>query len=152
MEQQEYAGFWIRLGASLIDSVLLLVALAIPLTWIYGTQYWVDPELQSGLWHILLNYVLPIAVTVWFWVKYLGTPGKLLLGLHVVDARTGRALSTPQAIGRYLAYYVSALPLLLGFIWVAFDPKKQGFHDKLAGTVVIRQRDRTPPVHFERDA
>jgi uncharacterized RDD family membrane protein YckC len=86
----------------------------------------------------LIRYIAPIFITVWFWTKYLGTPGKMALRLRVVDARTGQAISTPQAIGRYFGYYVSILPLLLGFIWVGIDKKKQGFHDKLAGTVVIR--------------
>jgi len=48
--------------------------------------------------------------------------------------------SLGQAIGRYLAYFVSALVLGLGFIWIAFDTRKQGWHDKLAGTVVVRAR------------
>jgi hypothetical protein len=76
--------------------------------------------------------------------KYLGTPGKMLLRLRVVDAHTGQAISTPKAIGRYLGYYVSVLPLMLGIIWVGIDKKKQGFHDKLAGTVVIRDRQKEP--------
>ena len=66
----------------------------------------------------------------------------MLLRLRVVDAHTGQAISTPKAIGRYLGYYVSALPLMLGIIWVGIDKKKQGFHDKLAGTVVIRDRQK----------
>ncbi len=48
-------------------------------------------------------------------------------------------LSNGQAIGRYLAYYVSSIPLGLGLLWVAFDRRKQGWHDKLAGTFVIRK-------------
>ena len=62
------------------------------------------------------------------------------LGAEVVDAKTGAALSVRQSIGRYLGYYVSILPLLLGLVWVAFDPRKQGWHDKLAGTVVVRAK------------
>ena len=45
-----------------------------------------------------------------------------------------------QLIGRYLGYYVSTIPLMLGFLWVAFDARKQGWHDKMANTVVIRKR------------
>ncbi|MBE9538972.1 MAG: RDD family protein [Proteobacteria bacterium] len=138
MENQEYAGFWIRVAASLIDSVVLLLVFAMPLTVIYGTDYWTSDETVKGTWDILITYVAPIFITVWFWTKYLGTPGKMALRLRVVDANTGKAISTPKAIGRYFAYYVSAIPLLLGFIWVGIDKKKQGFHDKLAGTVVIR--------------
>jgi uncharacterized RDD family membrane protein YckC len=59
---------------------------------------------------------------------------------RIVDAESGGPLTTGQSIGRYLGYYVSLLGLGLGFVWVAFDARKQGWHDKLAGTVVIRPR------------
>ena len=55
------------------------------------------------------------------------------------DAKTGGKPSTGQFIGRYLCYYLSSLLLGLGFIWVAFDSRKQGWHDKLAGTLVVRR-------------
>jgi len=146
MENQEYAGFWIRVGASLIDSVVFLLVFAIPLTVIYGTNYWVQEVTTSGSWDVLIRYIAPVVITVWFWKKYLGTPGKMILRLRVVDAKTGQALSTPQAIGRYLGYYVSAIPFLLGFFWIGIDKRKQGFHDKLAGTVVVRDSE---PVKFQ---
>jgi uncharacterized RDD family membrane protein YckC len=57
-----------------------------------------------------------------------------------VDEKTGGKPSTGQLIGRYLGYYVSILPLMLGIIWVGIDKRKQGFHDKLAGTLVVRSK------------
>jgi uncharacterized RDD family membrane protein YckC len=75
---------------------------------------------------------------VLFWMYRQATPGKMAIGARIVNARTGERPSTGQLIGRYFAYYVSILPLMLGFVWVAFDPRKQGFHDKLANTVVVR--------------
>jgi uncharacterized RDD family membrane protein YckC len=137
MENQEYAGFWIRLAAALIDTVVLTILLYIPLMLIYGSDYWTSEEPLSGLWDAVL-YIAPIVITVWFWKKYLGTPGKLVLRMRVVDANTGDAISTRKAIVRYVGYYLSAIPFLLGFIWIGFDKKKQGFHDKLAGTIVVR--------------
>jgi len=76
------------------------------------------------------------------------TPGKMAIGARVVDATTGQAPSTRQLVIRYLGYYVSTIPLMLGLIWVAFDPRKQGWHDKLAGTVVVRSKHRVAPVSF----
>jgi uncharacterized RDD family membrane protein YckC len=64
----------------------------------------------------------------------------MLTGLAIVDAQTGGKPSTAQLIVRYLGYYVASIPLLLGIIWVGFDKRKQGWHDKMAGTVVIRRR------------
>ena len=138
-ENQQYAGFWIRVGAALIDSIAVFIAVILPLSWIFGMDYIAGEQTSPGLLRSAIQFVLPIAITVWFWKKYLGTPGKMILKLRVVDAETGRALSTPQAIGRYLSYYVSMLPFMLGFIWIGIDKKKQGFHDKLAGTVVVRE-------------
>lgn len=78
-----------------------------------------------------------ILITIVMWTRFLGTPGKLILGCHVVDAKTRKAMTPGQAVLRYVSYIVSTIPLGLGFLWIAWDKKKQGFHDKIAGTVVI---------------
>ncbi|MGP4846006.1 RDD family protein [Marinobacter sp. 1Y8] len=148
MDDMEYAGFGVRFGAVIIDTVILLVVMAVPLSLIYGEDYWMGTQVVHGVWDVLLSYVLPVVATIWFWRRFLGTPGKMMLKLRVVDARTGDRLSVGQSIGRYLAYFVSTIPFCLGFIWVAFDSRKQGWHDKLAGTVVIRDRQ-VQPVRFE---
>lgn len=136
----EYAGFWIRTGATLIDA-LLIVAITYPLLFaIYGSEYFAMDKsvLISGPADFLLTYIAPAAASIWFWRAKQGTPGKMLLSLRVVDAQTGNGLSLGQAIGRYLAYFVSALPAGLGFLWIAFDARKQGWHDKLAKTMIVR--------------
>tara|TARA_B110000211_G_scaffold112239_1_gene130466 strand:+ start:670 stop:1125 length:456 start_codon:yes stop_codon:yes gene_type:complete len=138
MEDKEYAGFWIRFGAMLIDLVVMIIVLYIPLTMIYGEEYWVGEQFIYGLWDVMLGYIVPIIVTIWFWLRYSGTPGKMATKLRIVDAATGNKMTTGQAIGRYFAYTIAILPLCLGLIWVGIDKKKQGWHDKLAGTVVIR--------------
>ena len=90
--------------------------------------------------NILINGLLPAIVVILFWVWRDATPGKMAIGAKIVDAKTGGKPSTGQFIGRYLSYYISSFVLLLGFIWVGFDAKKQGWHDKLAGTLVVRSR------------
>ena len=84
--------------------------------------------------------MLPAVATILFWKARQATPGKMALSLKIVDAQTGQPMSTGQAIGRYFAYFVSAIGLMLGYLWVAFDRRKQGWHDKLAGTVVVHAR------------
>ncbi|MDQ3289255.1 MAG: RDD family protein [Pseudomonadota bacterium] len=151
-EAMEYAGFWARTGATLIDWVLLL-AIATPLlVSIYGWEYFgAESKLLAGPADFLISWVLPAVATVMFWAYKRATPGKMVVSAQIVDARTGEDASTGQLIGRYLAYFVSTIPLFLGIFWVAFDDRKQGWHDKLAGTVVIRPRNRSPrPVAFER--
>ncbi|SEH95211.1 Uncharacterized membrane protein YckC, RDD family [Rheinheimera pacifica] len=148
MDNKEYAGFWIRLGAVLIDMVILFIVLFIPLSFIYGEEYWLGDKFVYGFWDIMLSYVFPFIATIWFWLRFLGTPGKMAAKLEIVDATTGNKMSTGQAIGRYFAYILAALPLGLGFIWVGIDKRKQGWHDKLAGTVVLRNTGKES-VKFE---
>lgn len=149
----EYVGFWLRVAASIIDALIILVITGPVLVAIYGWGYFFDPESPfiAGPADFLISWVLPAIAVILFWLYKQATPGKMAVAARVVDARTGDTISTGQAIGRYLAYFVAALPLFLGIIWVAFDPRKQGWHDKLAGTVVIRPQDRGPePVRFDR--
>lgn len=151
----EYAGFWIRVVASFIDSVLIALVTLPLLLWIYGVEYF-DPE-QTGFVastaDFLISWVLPTIAVIVFWIYKSATPGKMLVSARIVDARTGERASTGQLIGRYFGYFVSGIPFLLGLIWVAFDRRKQGWHDKLAGTVVVREKNRGPePVRFDRRA
>jgi uncharacterized RDD family membrane protein YckC len=139
----EYVGFWARVGAALIDTVLLLLIITPLLYWIYGPGYFVEPDALGGAADLLLNWVLPAVAVIVFWIYRQATPGKIAIGARIVDARTGGRPSTGQLIGRYFGYYVSMIPLFLGMIWVAFDARKQGWHDKLAGTVVIKDRPKS---------
>ena len=148
MNEQEYAGFWIRTGAAIIDTILTLIIIAPILTAIYGTDYWVSESFVQGVWDVLFNYMLPPIAVIIFWVYKSATLGKMATKLTIVDAKTGGKPSTGQFVGRYLGYYVSMLPLFLGIIWVGIDKRKQGWHDKLAGTVVIKS-NRSEPVKFE---
>jgi uncharacterized RDD family membrane protein YckC len=147
----EYVGFWSRVGASIIDAIIILIITAPPLVAIYGWGYYTDQDKPfiAGPADFLLSWVLPAVAVILFWLYKQATPGKMAVSARVVDARTGNTLTVGQSIGRYLAYFIAMLPLFLGIIWVAFDPRKQGWHDKLAGTVVIRPKNRGPePVRF----
>jgi uncharacterized RDD family membrane protein YckC len=141
-DSYEYAGFWIRTAASLIDTVLVAMLTLPPLVLIYGWDYF-DPG-RSGVFagpaDVLLSWLLPSLAVIVFWMYRSATPGKMMLGLWIVDAQRGATLGLGQSVGRYLGYFVSTIPLFMGLVWVAFDPRKQGWHDKLAGTVVIRSR------------
>jgi uncharacterized RDD family membrane protein YckC len=136
---QHYAGFWLRLAATIIDSFLLFAVILPVLFAIYGVDYFKSDMRIQGIWDLLLQTLVPLLITVWFWRRYRGTPGKVILKLAVVDGSTGRAMTRGQAVGRYFAYIASTLPLGLGFIWIAFDPKKRALHDLLCGTQVIEQ-------------
>jgi uncharacterized RDD family membrane protein YckC len=65
----------------------------------------------------------------------------MAIGAKIIDAKTGKPPSTGSLVARYFGYIVSAMPLMLGFVWIAVDRRKQGFHDKIAGTVVVYDDD-----------
>ena len=145
----EYAGFWIRVGATLIDTLLIMVITSPLLIYIYGWSYFGSNKMIAGPADLLISWIFPAVAVLWFWTRKQATPGKSVLSLHVVDAGTGKNLTVGQSIGRYLGYFVSMFPLGLGLLWVGWDSKKQGWHDKLANTVVVRSKKRGPePVHF----
>ncbi|WP_320039840.1 RDD family protein [uncultured Desulfobacter sp.] len=148
MNEYEYAGFWVRTGAAIIDTILILIIIVPILTAIYGTDYWINQSIVKGFWDVLFNYILPAIAIIIFWTYKSATPGKMALKLTIVDAKNGGHPSTGQLIGRYFGYYISIIPLFLGLIWVGIDRRKQGLHDKLAGTVVIKN-NKKEKVTFE---
>lgn len=120
------AGFLERFLAMLIDAVILVIPSAI-------IQF-ILPDILS----FIVGVALGIGYVVYFWTTTGSTPGKMVMKLKVVNAQTGELLDPGTAVLRYVGYFVSALPLYLGFIWVAFDENKEGFHDKIAKTRVIK--------------
>ena len=154
-QRYEYVGFWSRVLASLIDTVLALFIIWPILRFVYGpldlTSLLAAPATPDGLSvmpfvrgpiDFLVSWILPPVAIIAFWIARQATPGKMAIHARIVDADTGAAPTAAQLIGRYFAYYVSIFGFGLGFLWVGWDKRKQGWHDKLAGTVVIRDRTR----------
>lgn len=134
-----YSGFWSRVGAALIDSIILAVPTQPLLLFAYGKGYWTSDEFIHGPLDFLLSWLLPAAYLIGMWHIYQATIGKKVMRQIVVDADTLQPATLGQLVGRYLGYIPSVLCLGLGILWVALDKKKQGWHDKLAGTVVIEK-------------
>ena len=152
MESPElpYAGCWIRVWAAVIDTALVSVLILPVLTAIYGESYWDSTSILHGPVDFLLSWVAPAVAVVLFWIARQATPGKMAISARIVDAKTGGKATTRQLVIRYLGYYVSLLPFGLAMLWVAFDRRKQGWHDKIAGTVVVRKsRGGKEPVRFD---
>jgi uncharacterized RDD family membrane protein YckC len=137
-QELEYVGFWPRLGAAIID-ILLQLVVTLPLTYaIYGRISAPSGKFFMGFGDILVNVVLPAAAVIAFWVHVGATPGKMAMSAQIVDADTGAPLSPSKSVLRYLGYFVSLIPLGVGYLWIAFDRRKQGWHDKIANSVVVR--------------
>ncbi|MCF7918512.1 MAG: RDD family protein [Candidatus Cloacimonetes bacterium] len=138
MKEVKYVGFWQRLVMSIFDMMILS-----------GTIF-----LVSLLFHINLpstEYIrhflrvvariipfIPILYTLIFWRIKGGTPGKLFRRVKIADAKTGEIPSIWKLIVRFFCYPVSFTLLLLGFFWIGLDSRKQAWHDKIAGTVVVK--------------
>lgn len=147
----KYAGFWSRFWATLIDTLIMVIVLVPLQLATYGMGYWQNTSFLLGPADFLLSYVLPAVIIIALWVKLSTTPGKMAVGATIVDARTGGKPTFGQFVIRYLGYFVSTIPLCLGFIWVGFDSRKQGWHDKMAGTVVVRRKaGSAEPVRFNK--
>lgn len=141
------AGFW-RRGAALGVDAMWLFCVAGTLSWLlFGIALpWGPAPSARALAAQLLHELLPAAVFVIGWARYGVTPGKLLLDLRVVEVRSGERPGWVRSIIRYLGYFVSALPLGLGFVWAAFDREGRALHDRLAGTRVVRVEETVLPA------
>lgn len=153
----EYAGFWMRLGAYLIDGIVLTIigwiigfVLALILVAIAGAAEATEQAtiaVTVVVW--LISIAVSIAYYVCFWQWRGQTPGKMALGIKIIRT-DGSPVTWSTAFIRYLGYIVSTIILLIGFIWIAFDGRKQGIHDKIADTYVIilpRKRAILPETH-----
>ena len=138
-------GFGRRLVASLIDMLVvgfltfvLVVALsfAILLIDIFTAYKYPDREFPVDTMTLWLGLIVSAVYFVGYWAKSGQTFGKTVMGIRIVST-DGTPLSWGKAFLRYIGYIVSGIVLSLGFLWLAFDGKRQGWHDKIAGTYVL---------------
>ena len=140
----QYGGFWVRVVAYVIDTIVLMVVL-FPLIFIFGTS---SVETTSTSFSTsaqsdspILNLVFSLIALGYFAglesSSMQATVGKRAMGLVVTDAE-GRRISVLRAIGRYFAKILSSLIMLIGFIMVAFTERKQGLHDLICSTLVVQ--------------
>jgi uncharacterized RDD family membrane protein YckC len=133
----QYAGFWIRVGACCIDVIILLIPNLLVSFLLKATQNEAgaaELEIFDGFLHIMIWWIYFAVLHSSNWQA---TIGKKVLGLKVVDKNGGR-ISFGKATGRYFAQFLSHLIFFMGFMMVGWTKKKQGLHDKIAGTLVIK--------------
>lgn len=154
-----YGGLLIRFVAYLIDSVLIGVPTGILFFILAITGVVASPAnpadvappppggtaggafyLNPGAILVFDLFVLIVAAGyfAYFWSMGGSTVGMRLFKLRVVDAESGQPIGIGRAVVRYLGFIVAAIPCWVGLIWAAFDPRAQGWHDKIASTVVLR--------------
>ena len=142
-----YAGFWIRFAAAFLDG--LLVGVVIRLLFLIISLLTIASALGTGAQSldtssptvVVLTYLIYLVFYAGYFIYFWGmgqTPVMRRFGLYVADANTGGPIGFGKAGIRFLGYLLSILPCYVGLIWAAFDPRKQGWHDHLAGSLVIR--------------
>ena len=128
----EKIGFGPRFVAMIIDGIILYVV-----NIVIGLIFSMAGNDMITAIGSLVSLVISIGYYVYFWTTSGQTPGKMIMKIKVV-ATDGSKLTVTKAILRYIGYLVSAAVIFLGFIWVLFDADKQGWHDKIAGTYVVK--------------
>jgi uncharacterized RDD family membrane protein YckC len=143
------AGFWRRLGAFLVDYVVLYVGVSVLfLVPIFAITNASDAVLTGLSWASWLSLLIYPAYYIALEGGTKGqTLGKRALGIRVVGRETGTSIGHWAATGRFFARILSALPLYLGYLWMLWDAEKQTWHDKLSGSVVVPTSRRTDVAH-----
>jgi uncharacterized RDD family membrane protein YckC len=160
----EYAGFWIRAVAYVLDGIILgivttvlwFVVIAVAGAIGFGAAatsgVGADGTLTESevavigvgifaaiMFLVVMTLVVTVLYFVLFWVKRGGTLGQTLLGMRIAREADGAPIGWGTAIVRYVMMLISFWIFYLGVIWVAFEPRKRGWHDMVAGTVVVRR-------------
>ena len=134
-------GFGRRFVAYLIDAVILgavAACLGFGLSSVTASGARGDVISGANLAVQCLSILIALVYFVVFWATSGQTPGKMALGIKVIGT-DGSPVTWGKAVLRYIGYIISGLVFYLGFIWIAFDAKRQGWHDKIASTYVVRK-------------
>jgi uncharacterized RDD family membrane protein YckC len=133
-QKKEYAGFWIRFLAYFVDGLILFV-ISLAVTMALGGSYTAGhtPSFNGTGF----SFIIAVMYFLFFWVKQDGqTPGKKVMAIQVVR-EDGKPIDWTTAIIRYIGTLLSSF-LYIGYLMIIWDSRKQGLHDKLAKTLVVK--------------
>jgi uncharacterized RDD family membrane protein YckC len=132
----DYAGFWVRFGAKLVDGIILWIVnftLGLAMASAMGKS---NPML-AAMMNLTIGTLMGITYVTFFVGKFGATPGKMLAKLRIVNP-DGTPVSYGKAFGRYFGELVSSFTLCIGYLMVAWDDQKRALHDRICNTRVIR--------------
>jgi uncharacterized RDD family membrane protein YckC len=155
---RQYAGFWLRFAAFVIDTIILGVAGQVVGSLVQATVFpdslrklselrehpeSADPAAFAFLFQMMgimlvVGLAIGIAYDVFFLRRYAATPGKLAVGVRIERA-DGSPLSTGRIIGRYFGRSLSGLVMCVGYLIAAFDEQKRALHDFICDTRVVKR-------------
>jgi uncharacterized RDD family membrane protein YckC len=134
-----YAGFWVRWVASLLDGLILIIPVFIVAAVAGGfvkTDAFGATTINGSAY--ALTILLELAYFLVCWGALSRTPGMMALNMRIVRVEDGAPIDFAKAGLRLVGFVISYAAFCLGLIWAGFDPRKQGWHDKIAGTFVVR--------------
>lgn len=139
--EPRYAGFWIRVGAALIDG-LITGAFGAVLGVAFGVLMSLMPERTMALNVILqgLNFIIGFLYGTLLIPRYGRTLGMMAAGIRVVNGDGSCPISYPKAFGRYFANILNGFTLGIGYLLVVFDSRKRALHDMICDTRVVYYR------------
>ncbi|MCK9229158.1 MAG: RDD family protein [Syntrophales bacterium] len=156
MRYHRYGGFWRRALAIWMDGLIIQLLIALAFITIRFTLPDSMGQSMGSYSTFVTSYVylsVGVLMNMAYYTIFHGaggqTPGKWVVGVKVIRD-TGEEMTLGYAFLRWVGYLVSYMFLCLGFLWAAFDGRKQGWHDKIAGTLVIRTRGRKRTPDQER--
>jgi uncharacterized RDD family membrane protein YckC len=129
-----FAGFWIRVGAKIIDGIIITV---VGFVLAFLVNFIIRHMVAAAVLQNTIYIALTIFYSVYFLGKYSATPGKMACGLKVVRP-DGEKISYGRACGRFFAEFLSSIILYIGYIIVAFDEERRALHDRICDTRVVR--------------
>lgn len=135
---EPWAGFWIRLGSFWMDGLIILMLAMFLGSLTYSTAIgnYLFPNSEKIVLFLLLLFIFYHAL---FLGKFKTTPGKKFFGLSIIPSKASASFGYSETFLRTLSYFISGFPFGTGFLWIAFDANKQGWHDKIAKTSVIKK-------------
>jgi uncharacterized RDD family membrane protein YckC len=155
----QFAGHGARLGAYVLDAILLSVFVTafviVLMVILFGSIEWSvdangdvvfgDTAAAAGSFLVfiagtILISILSLLYFPFFWARGGQTPGMRVAGIRVVNDRDGSRIGWGSALLRLVGYWVSAAVFYIGFVWILVDARRRGWHDLIAGTCVISAR------------
>jgi uncharacterized RDD family membrane protein YckC len=138
-----FAGFWIRVFANVLDGLVLS---AVNVAVLLAVETWETHNFPSGVASVsgrhpgaaLFALLSPPIVIIGSWIAFGASPGKMMCRIRIVDEPSGGRLTAWQCIGRYFMALVAIGCAGIGYLWIVIDRRRQGWHDKVVRTLVVR--------------
>jgi uncharacterized RDD family membrane protein YckC len=135
----EYAGFWLRLGSAVIDYVVLFLIILFVYI-LFNPNHSISTSSMPIIRVVavsIIGFVIAAAYFIAFWAWRGQTLGKMVMGIKIIRSKSN-PVDRSHSIQRFVGYILCFLTIFIGFIWIAFDSHKQGLHDKIADTCVVK--------------